>query len=759
MIALLAMGFVFLGNQRPVHAQVIPNGGDIDQGIFCFLDQFPTTDVFNSNPCGQTTAASSTLTVIKVVTGTSTPSSDFDIHITMGGTDIADDPGSSAGTTYLGLDPGAYSVSETVNAAGTAAGAKLSDYTATFSGCDSDGDITLAAGATDSCTITNAYNAPNNGGGGGNGGTLYGGLIVKKVILGSTVSPSLFSFTVNSGSATAFNADGENDMTLPVGSYHVAEVASSTYTTAYSGCLAPVVAANATTTCTITNTFNGSNNGGGGSTESDLTITKSASETAANVGDQVTYTITVDNAGPAAASGVSVTDQLPEGVTYLSDNGDGSYNSTTGVWAAGTIADEGSAVLKIVASVNNGTAGDTITNSATVSDTNGDSNTNNTATAPIMVNVANPTTSDISVTKTANNTTPNVGDTVTYTITANDSGMDATGVVIQDSLPGALTFVSTSTGDTIGVYNPATGDWTIGKLASTTTATLHIMATVNSGEANGTVITNTATVTAGDTSTDIDNSSSTVPVTVTIPNNNGGGGGTTPVTPTTPTTPGGGGGGGNGPIAGSYGGGGNGPIVPEGQVLGASTSTLPNSCTQYLTAFIRAGQKNDASQVERLQTFLNTYEGATLTVNGTYDAATLAATEKFQKTYGGDILAPWGIASPTGYVYLTTRKEVNTIYCHFTQNFPLSASQQAIINAARSGTAVSGTAMISSHPHASGASSSSGSAMSKEEQAAAAAAADMGMMGSSSSATGSSTQVTNNPLNGIGSFFSHLFGH
>src|SRR5665213_2808726 len=90
-IALLAVGFVFLGNQRTAYADSSWfSGGSIDNGIFCFLDQFHTTDVFDTG-CAPT-ASTGSLTVTKIVSGTSTPSADFDIHIKNGGTDIANSP-------------------------------------------------------------------------------------------------------------------------------------------------------------------------------------------------------------------------------------------------------------------------------------------------------------------------------------------------------------------------------------------------------------------------------------------------------------------------------------------------------------------------------------------------------------------------------------------------------------------------------------------------------------------------------------------
>jgi uncharacterized repeat protein (TIGR01451 family) len=66
----------------------------------------------------------------------------------------------------------------------------------------------------------------------------------------------------------------------------------------------------------------------------------------------VTFTITVTNDGPDAATGVQVYDPVPSGFTYVSDNPSaGSYNSGTGIWNVGTIAASDFETLEIVMSV------------------------------------------------------------------------------------------------------------------------------------------------------------------------------------------------------------------------------------------------------------------------------------------------------------------------------------------------------------------------------------------------------------------------
>lgn len=50
----------------------------------------------------------------------------------------------------------------------------------------------------------------------------------------------------------------------------------------------------------------------------DLKVTKTANAGTVSVGDTITYTINVENLGPEAATGVTVSDPLPKGVDYAS---------------------------------------------------------------------------------------------------------------------------------------------------------------------------------------------------------------------------------------------------------------------------------------------------------------------------------------------------------------------------------------------------------------------------------------------------------
>ncbi len=86
---------------------------------------------------------------------------------------------------------------------------------------------------------------------------------------------------------------------------------------------------------------------------------------------------------------------------------------------------------------------------------------------------------DLSLTKTVNTTRPNVGERITYTLALANAGHDsATNVVVSDRLPAGLKFNSALPSQ--GAYNVSNGLWRVGTLASGATATLQVIATVNS---------------------------------------------------------------------------------------------------------------------------------------------------------------------------------------------------------------------------------------------------------------------------------------
>jgi len=83
----------------------------------------------------------------------------------------------------------------------------------------------------------------------------------------------------------------------------------------------------------------------------DLSITKSIDNATPQVGSTVNFTITASNGGYNSATGVSVTDILPSGYTFVSATPSvGSWSAPT--WTVGSLASAASATLSISATVN-----------------------------------------------------------------------------------------------------------------------------------------------------------------------------------------------------------------------------------------------------------------------------------------------------------------------------------------------------------------------------------------------------------------------
>lgn len=240
--------------------------------------------------------------------------------------------------------------------------------------------------------------------------------------------------------------------------------------------------------------------------QADLSITKVASRSSYVAGSSLTYTITVSNGGPADVSGATVTDTVPAALssfTWTCAPGCSPSSGTGSVSTAVTIASGASATVTLQGNVPGGTSG-TLTNTASVAALAGvvDPNAaNNTATSAIPKGSAPPPSSppstppptapsaDVAITKTAVGSA-NVGGIVEFSLVAHNAGPDAAAnVVVQDTLPSELAFVSASgscsaTGQSV--------ECTVASLPASADVTFTIRARV-AGGAGGSV-TNVATI-------------------------------------------------------------------------------------------------------------------------------------------------------------------------------------------------------------------------------------------------------------------------
>ena len=211
----------------------------------------------------------------------------------------------------------------------------------------------------------------------------------------------------------------------------------------------------------------------------DLSVDMIADTLTPNVNQDVTYTITIDNAGPDAASGVQLTDRLPTGIIFVrASPSSGTYDSTSGIWNVGAIGSGARHTLTLVGRVESLGAKTNIAEITASDQFDSDSIPGNGSTTEDDRDsiTVTPPTADLSLTKSVNDATPNVGENVVFTVAVRNSGPDsATGVQVSDRLPAGMTFVTSEASQ--GAYDSGTGVWTAGTITNGATATLRITAT------------------------------------------------------------------------------------------------------------------------------------------------------------------------------------------------------------------------------------------------------------------------------------------
>ncbi len=224
-------------------------------------------------------------------------------------------------------------------------------------------------------------------------------------------------------------------------------------------------------------------------------------------GEQIDYTITLTNSGTGDAFNVIFTDAIPAGSTLVAGTGNwSSSDGSSGTFAdgdplTGSVGDVSPAETVTVTfsvTINNGATG-TIDNQALFSsdnhtDVNSDDPNDPTTDPtdpttptdpadpaipgdPTVDPIIPPDVADLSLTKTVDNATPDVGGTVTFTITVTNNGPDdATGVAVQDVVPSGYTNITNISGT--GSYTAPNIDWTGLSIANGASATLTFEADV-----------------------------------------------------------------------------------------------------------------------------------------------------------------------------------------------------------------------------------------------------------------------------------------
>ena len=220
-----------------------------------------------------------------------------------------------------------------------------------------------------------------------------------------------------------------------------------------------------------------------------LSITKTDSADPVDVGDTFTYTVVINNAGPDAATGVTLTDSVPQSFTIGTVTASSGSCTTIGQTVScdfGTIANGGAENVQIeVTATQPGTFTNTASTSANEPD--GDSTDNSTSETTTVT----PEQADLSITKTDSADPVATGATLTYTLTISNGGPDAaTGVVVNDNLPANTTFQSATPSQGSCGSSGQNVSCTLGTIASGANATVQIQVTA---DAPGTLTNNAST--------------------------------------------------------------------------------------------------------------------------------------------------------------------------------------------------------------------------------------------------------------------------
>jgi len=173
--------------------------------------------------------------------------------------------------------------------------------------------------------------------------------------------------------------------------------------------------------------------------DTDLRLEKSGIPDLVVAGRELTYTLLVHNDGLSEAQDVIVVDNLPQGVTFMSATLPPISSTGSLTWHLGSIPTEDSKEIHFVVRVDPDTSGiliNTATVDSSTQDTNLDSNQAEEHTEVVRQ-------ADLRIEKHGNPSRVIPGDTLVHTLRVhNDGPSDASNVTVTDTLPTAVTFLS-----------------------------------------------------------------------------------------------------------------------------------------------------------------------------------------------------------------------------------------------------------------------------------------------------------------------------
>ncbi len=410
---------------------------------------------------------------------------------------------------------------------------------------------------TDTVSVSSSVNDPNTANNTASVNTVVGTTAKGELTVSNSASPNpvqagnniTYTQTVtNTGSAAATGATFSEStpanttfvsITPPAGwsctgfpgtpcsNPSVAAGTSGTFTVVYTVASGTASGTTITDTATVnaTNQAFGANSATatdvvGAATQADLALATAGSPESVLAGNNITYTQTVTNNGPASASGVSFTEATPTNTTFESVlapagwtctspavGATGNVNCTDTTMASGTSAD-----IIVVVNVPSTIAAGTITANSSVTATTTDPNSaNNSTTVTTPVSDA----CDLAVTNSGTPSPVAAGSNITYTQVISNTGPSSCSTgTFSEATPANTTFVS------VAVVNSGGGAWTCPNSAPVacssssvppgSTGTITAIYTVAAGTAAGTIITDTASVATTTRDTNPANNSATV---------------------------------------------------------------------------------------------------------------------------------------------------------------------------------------------------------------------------------------------------------
>lgn len=238
-------------------------------------------------------------------------------------------------------------------------------------------------------------------------------------------------------------------------------------------------------------------------TSADLSVTKTASPSSGVPGSLLTYTVTVQNAGPDTAQNVALTDTLPAELQAPEYSLNGSqYAPWEGTLTIGNLPAGQSAVIEIRGTIAADADG-RLTNTASVASGTPDPNPDNN-TAQVITPLS--PSANLSISKTGFPSPAVPGETVTYTLTITNAGpSEARDITVADPVPDSIEGAVYRT-ESDPILRPWPGVYTAAVLAPGASTVITIEG-ILSASASGRLV-NTAVVTGSTPDPDPDDNSS-----------------------------------------------------------------------------------------------------------------------------------------------------------------------------------------------------------------------------------------------------------